>query len=62
MLTYFVWKKDLESYYISIDDVFVNVFISVFSIPLDILLLPLSLITLIIYKKMRYKRNKKIKE
>lgn len=59
MLTYIIWKSFIEDY--ELIEIFVGVFLSVFSIPIDLLILPIELISLIIYAILKFidKRRRK---
>lgn len=59
MLTYIIWKSFIEDY--ELIEIFVGVFLSIFSIPIDLLILPIELISLIIYVILKFidKRRRK---
>ena len=59
MLTYIIWKSFIEDY--ELIEIFVGVFLSIFSIPIDLLILPIELISLIIYAILKFidKRRRK---
>ena len=57
MLTYSVWKNFID--YIEIWEILSAVSVSIFTIPIDILISPLEIISIIIYKKMKRKKKSK---
>lgn len=59
MLTYIIWKSFIEDY--ELIEIFVGVFLSIFSIPIDLLILPIELISLIIYVILKFIDKKSYK-
>lgn len=56
MLTYSVWKTFII--YIEIWEILSAVFVTIFTIPIDILISPLEIISFIIYKIMKRRKKK----
>ena len=56
MLTYSVWKNFID--YIEIWEILSAVSVSIFTIPIDILISPLEIISIIIYKIMKRRKKK----
>ena len=58
MITYYIWKKWSNEFSEEIFDILSNIIFSIFTIPIDIVLCPLEIISIIIYFLKRHIENR----